>query len=144
MTDTSAVASPEPGVGRLPRVLCVDDATYTLSALVRVLQSQVDVVPCQNPVEALSFVERSVLEQERAFAVVIANVDMPGMNGLEWLQAVRALSPLTTRLVLTTEFATELRSSDTDTVFRFLSKLCPLEVLRRAVDEAVEFHAHQH
>ncbi len=83
------------------RILLVDDEANVLSALRRILnlhglpgRGAVSTEGFTDPAEAL----RRVGEQ--AFDLVISDYRMPGMNGVEFLKAVREIQPFASRLVL--------------------------------------------
>ncbi len=89
-----------PRVGPLdaiqPVVVCVDDDDSVLSSLRRALRPEAcDVLVTDDPGEALLWLE------DRPVAVVIADLRMPGMSGLELLQSARTLSPGIGCLLLT-------------------------------------------
>jgi DNA-binding NtrC family response regulator len=64
---------------------------------------------------------------------------MPGMNGAEFLKAVRKLSPQAVTMILTgyTDLVTPGDAVNERYVFRFLTKPCRHEALREAVGEAL-------
>ncbi len=118
-----------------PRILCVDDEPCALSTLTRVLAGQFEIVTRGNPVEALS-----LLERDGDFAVVVADVNMPQMDGLKFLAAVREVSPTTTRLALTgcnVDTSTLPRGA----VFRIIGKPCAPHMLRQIIIDAANYHA---
>ena len=79
----------------LPRVLCVDDEPAILAMLERALGSQYEVVARTDPEAALALV------QPGRFSVVISDMKMPGMSGVEFLEQVKKIDPHTARLALT-------------------------------------------
>lgn len=122
-------------IQRLPRVLCVDDERMILSTLARVLKRQADVVTSTSPLEA---VER--VKQDRDFAVVIADVNMPDMDGYDFIEVVRELLPNAAHILLTGTTA-NLSSPPSNTAFRVLGKPCAISVLRHTVAQAIAHHA---
>lgn len=126
-----------PDVGKpRPRILCVDHERPILDGLYRLLSERFDVVTSQSPVEALSLIER-----DGDFAVLIADLNMPKMNGLTLLQHARALAPTTTRLGLAGQVAVAPLALSPEAVFRIVGKRCPPETLLEVVVEAVSYHA---
>ncbi|MEY2935123.1 MAG: hypothetical protein RL033_5872 [Pseudomonadota bacterium] len=119
-----------------PRVLCVDDEPLALDGLTRVLGEQFEVMTCTNPLEALT-----LLERDGDFAVVIADVNMPQMNGLTFLAQVQTVSPTTTRLALTGAFIVDPVALPPEAVFRIIGKPCPPEILQEIVGNAANYHA---
>jgi len=114
------------------RVLCVDDEQNTLAALARVLRMGFEVLTSQDAAAALS-----LLERDGNFAVVIADLNMPRMSGIEFLKRVAEQSPLTTRLVLTGRQPSTLPPG---LVFRVLVKPYPSDALEQAVLDAAAYH----
>jgi CheY-like chemotaxis protein len=119
----------------LPRVMYVDDEPRALSTLTRVLKSRFAIVTSDNGAEALL-----ELEREGDFAVVIADVSMPRMDGFEFLDRVKEASPTTTRLALTGLSSLDSGNISREAVFRVLRKPCRSEVLFEALADAVHYH----
>jgi DNA-binding NtrC family response regulator len=67
---------------------------------------------------------------------------MPGMDGIELLSRVAERSPDTVRVLLTghADLKAAIDAVNHGDVYRFLTKPCPPEALRQAVDDA-ERHA---
>lgn len=90
MTDTG------PAQGRKEIVVCVDDDPDVLSALRRLFENETyEVQTTERPAEALEWV------QARDVGLVISDQRMPGMSGIELLEAVARHSPTTVRILLT-------------------------------------------
>ena len=86
----------QPTLGVPLRLLIVDDEEDFLVSMKRVLVRRgVEVTTASSGAEGLA------LLQERAFAVVLADVKMPGMNGIELLREVKRCQPLTEVIFLT-------------------------------------------
>jgi CheY-like chemotaxis protein len=114
------------------RVLCVDDEQNTLAALARVLRMGFEVLTSQDAAAALS-----LLERDGNFAVVIADLGMPRMGGVEFLRRVAEQSPLTTRLVLT---GAQTSAVPPGLAFRILAKPYPSDALEQAVLDAAAYY----
>jgi response regulator RpfG family c-di-GMP phosphodiesterase len=100
-------------------ILLVDDDSDVLSALSGTLQRpDYSLVCCTSAEEALGHLER------QAFAAVISDQHMPGMNGLQLLEKVRALQPDTSRLLITgmLQVDTLIGAINTGEIFRFIAK----------------------
>jgi DNA-binding response OmpR family regulator len=77
-------------------VLCVDDESHTLSALRRELREEpLDLITMSDPRSALAF------HQRRPASVLVTDLLMPHLNGLELIAAVRARSAATRCMLLT-------------------------------------------
>ena len=96
MSETIDMTEPEVAVAD-PRVLLVDDHDLFRTGLRNLLADQgVDVVgEAQTGAEALGLV------RELAPDVVVMDLNMPGMNGVEATRQINVLAPLTRVLVLT-------------------------------------------
>jgi len=123
---------PEP---KRPRILIVDDDELILDALKRHLRSRFDVTTATGGKEAL----RLVMSQD-PYAVVVADLRMPEMDGVTLLYLVRQIAPDTVRVMLTGKADLEAASAavNVGNIFRFLIKPCPTWMLLRALEAAVE------
>lgn len=76
------------------------------------------------------------------FAVVVADMRMPQMDGIEFLKRVRQAAPDTVRMMLTgnTDQETAIKAVNDGNVFRFLTKPVEREGLVRAIEAGVEQH----
>jgi CheY-like chemotaxis protein len=80
----------------MPLLLLVDDEPRILSALRRTLRREpYELLTAEGPVEALRAIESQPLD------LVMTDLKMPGMTGLELLQRVAALHPRSARLLIT-------------------------------------------
>ena len=122
-----------PGEGR--QVLLVEDESRLREMLTRAVQ-EMGFVPTAAPQAEAAI---RLLEQrgERGFDILIVDLNLPGMGGLELLEQVKARWPTTQAIVLTgfgdldaAKLAIRLDVVD------FLSKPCPLGELEVALDRA--------
>jgi len=120
-----------------PRILCVDDEPAVLEGLALTLRRAFEVLPAGGGAEGLD-----ILKKERAIAVVMSDMRMPGMDGAAFLAQARQAAPDTVRLLLTgqADMASAISAVNEGQIFRFLSKPCPPAVLNAAIDAAVEQH----
>jgi CheY-like chemotaxis protein len=121
----------------IPRILCVDDDRALLGGLERVLGFDYEVVVESDPLAALH-----LLESDTRFEVVLCDMQMPRLDGAEFLIRSRQLLPFATRLVLTGEpnLGSISAAINEGGIFRLLTKPCPGEQLRSAIRAAVEQH----
>ena len=117
---------------RPARILCVDDEPAVLTILSRALGHRYEIVTLDDPVAALSLLERG-----GAFSVVISDLRMPQMDGADFLARAKQLAPTSSRLALTGCLDRELEA---DQVFGILTKPCPLRLLNESVTAAVQHH----
>lgn len=120
------------------RILLVDDDENVLSAFHRVLRKRFDLDVALGGPQALQ-----ALEQHGPYAALVADMQMPGMNGVELLQKVRESWPNTIRLMLTGNLdqRTAMEAINHGHVFRFLTKPCSPEELGQVLDAALRQHA---
>ena len=116
------------------KILCVDDDPHVLAGYQRGLRKQFTLDTALGGEAGLE-----LLWHEGPFAVVVADMNMPGMNGIEFLQQAREVSPDTVRFMLTgnAEQSTAVEAVNQGHVFQFLTKPCSPEVLARALERGV-------
>jgi len=119
------------------RVLLVDDDQTLLNSLRRRLQSNYEIELATGARQALT-----LMNSQELFAVIVADMTMPGMDGATLLGEVKRFFPGTVRVMLTGHGEPNVvnRAVNDSEVFRFLSKPCPAEVLDRALEEASAEH----
>src|SRR3569833_7072 len=76
------------------------------------------------------------------FAVVVSDMQMPKMNGIQFLAAVKERAPETVRIMLTGNADVEVATGvvNQGNIFRFLTKPVPPDVLAKALDDALAQH----
>ena len=116
------------------RILCVDDEANVVGGLKRSLGFDFDVHTASSGGEALDLIART-----GPFATVISDMRMPGMDGAEFLNRVKKLSPNTTRVLLTgyANIHAAIRAVNEGQIFSFLTKPCPPDLLRGTAETAV-------
>jgi response regulator RpfG family c-di-GMP phosphodiesterase len=120
-----------------PRVLCVDDEISILALLQAQLAANFEVVPAPSGEQGLA-----AIEQRGPFAVIIADMHMPGMSGAEFLARTRVVTPDSVRVLLTgnADIESAIAAVNEGDIFRFLTKPCPLDILLQALQAASEQH----
>ncbi len=118
-----------------PKILFVDDDPNLLAAFRRNFRKQFVIETATGGDEALR-----LLTASGPFEVIVADMNMPGMSGIELLEEVRKRSPETVPLMLTgnADQRTAVESVNRAQVFRFLNKPCPPEVLVPAIEAAFQ------
>src|SRR5690606_11384892 len=89
-------AGPERSDTMTDRILFVDDDANVLAAQRRLLRGRFEMDSAQGGEEALR-----AIETQGPYAVVVADMRMPGMDGVELLRRVMAAAPHTVRVMLT-------------------------------------------
>lgn len=117
------------------RVLCVDDDPYVAQSLELLLRRHYNLTSVSSGAEALE-----VLNREEPFAVVLADMRMPEMDGAAFLAEARRIAPDTTRILLTgyADLKSATSAVNKGWIFRILSKPCPPDELREAVSAAAQ------
>ena len=117
------------------KILLVDDEPRILEALQRALRNEFHIETAQGPEEGLEAVV-----QRGPFAVVVSDLKMPGMDGIQFLARVKACSPDSSRVMLTghADLETAIAAVNEGSILRFLTKPCPAMVLSRTLTAAVD------
>ena len=112
------------------RVLLVDDEPNVLNGVRRSLRGDFDVHTALSGAEALR-----LLEEGEPFGVIVSDCRMPGMDGIELLQRVSEVSPLSVRVMLTGNMdqETAVKAVNAGEVFKFLNKPCEVDALKQVV-----------
>jgi len=116
------------------RILCVDDDPNVLQAYQRALRKQFHLEIALGGEEALD----AVIHQG-PYAVVVSDMRMPGMNGVELLKRVKEHAEDTVRMMLTgnADQQTALDAVNEGHIFRFMTKPCPPETFAKALAAGV-------
>jgi response regulator RpfG family c-di-GMP phosphodiesterase len=119
----------------LEKILCVDDELNIVLAMQRQLRKQFHVESALGAEQALATMER-----DGPFAVIVSDLQMPGMNGLDLLGRARELSPDTIRIMLTgqADLTTAIAAVNKNSIFRFLTKPCSAEELIGTLEAAID------
>ncbi len=103
------------------RILFVDDEQHVLDSITRQLRKRFQTSTATSGNAALE-----ILKNDGPFAVIVSDMRMPGMDGVQLLSQVKDAYPDTVRLMLTgnadQETATE--AVNKGQIFRFLNKPC--------------------
>jgi DNA-binding NtrC family response regulator len=116
------------------RILFVDDDRNVLDGFRRTLSREFLVETALGPEEAASLIEKN-----SPYAVVVSDMRMPGMNGIQLLSKVKASSPDTVRIILTgnADMETAVQAINEGSIFRFLIKPCTHEVIAKTLTAAL-------
>jgi response regulator RpfG family c-di-GMP phosphodiesterase len=112
------------------RILFVDDESAVLEGYQRLLHREFDVEIAQGGRVALAMVQA-----HGPFAVIVSDMRMPEINGLELLTKVKTLDPDVVRIMLTgqADIETAVHAINEGSIFRFLTKPCSKEVMAKAL-----------
>jgi CheY-like chemotaxis protein len=114
------------------KILFVDDEPAVLDGFRRLLHHEFSVETAVGGGEAL---ERIAAVRDAPFAVVVSDLRMPEMDGVQFLSRVRHVSPDTVRIALTgqADMQTAADCVNEGSIFRFLTKPCQKDVLAKAL-----------
>jgi response regulator RpfG family c-di-GMP phosphodiesterase len=112
------------------KVLVVDDEPAVLEGYKRLLRREFDLETAEGGELGLR-----VIQEQGPFALVISDMRMPRMDGVQFLSRVKELSPETVRMVLTghADMQAAIDAVNQGSVFRFLTKPCEKETLAKAI-----------
>ena len=116
------------------KILFVDDEENILRGFERTLRSTYQIETAVGPSLGLA-----ALAERGPFAVVVSDLRMPGMDGIQFLSEARKRHPDTVRLMLSgnADFEAAVSAVNRGHVFQFLTKPCPPDQLRAALDAAI-------
>ncbi len=120
-----------------PKVLFVDDEKPVLDACRRALRKKLAIDTALGPTEALK-----QIDDGGDYAVIVSDMRMPEMTGVQLLAEVKQRSPETVRMMLTgnSDQQTAIDAVNEGDIFRFLNKPCPPDKLWSSVEAALEQH----
>jgi CheY-like chemotaxis protein len=119
------------------RVLLVDDEPQVLEGIQRALRKQVDLRTATGGTEGLR-----ILQAEGPFTVVISDMRMPIMSGVEFLTRVRKEAPDAVRMILSgqSDLGATIAAVNEGHIYRFLCKPCTPEQLLASIADGIEQH----
>lgn len=118
----------------LRRVLIVDDDPNVLKSLARLLRvDEYVILTAKNGFEALDILRQHPID------VLISDLKMPRMDGLEFLRNVQDLHPYTVKILLTAyaDLETALKTINEVPVFRFITKPWNGQELKQTIRSAL-------
>jgi response regulator RpfG family c-di-GMP phosphodiesterase len=117
------------------KILLVDDDPNILSGFQRTLRNRYSLETATGGEEALRKIKST-----GPYAVVVADMQMPAMSGLDLLVKVEVLAPDTIRMMLTgnADQKTAVEAVNRGHVFRFLNKPCAPDSLVSALSAGIK------
>jgi DNA-binding NtrC family response regulator len=113
----------------LEKILMVDDEGSVLAGYQRLFRNEFQIDTAAGGVAALA-----AIEVTGPYALVISDMRMPEMDGVELLARIKLVAPEAIRIMLTgnADIQTAVRAVNEGSIFRFLTKPCNKETLGRA------------
>jgi CheY-like chemotaxis protein len=115
-------------------ILFVDDQLDIVKAFERQFRKIFSVRTAQSAVQALE-----ILDSDGPFSVIVTDMRMPGMDGVQLLARVKELYPDMVRIMLTgdSDLKTAIEAVNSGQIFRFLSKPCSPKALTETLEQAL-------
>ena len=112
------------------KILFVDDEPAVLEGFKRILHKDL-IDTATSGEEAIALATRN-----GPYAVVVSDMRMPGMDGVQLLSRLREISPDTVRVILTgyADMQSAIDAVNEGRIFRFLTKPCEARVLKLALN----------
>ncbi len=125
--------------GPAEKVLLVDDDRNLLASFTRQFHKRINLVTAASGEDGIQAVTH-----DGPFAVVISDMQMPNMDGLEFLTQMRTLSPDTVRVMLTgnANLDVALTAINEGNIFRFHNKPVPIGVLFETMIDGIQQYRH--
>ncbi len=119
------------------KVMFVDDEPEILDLFIRglgLMHKKVDFVPANSAEEALE-----LIEQQGPFAVVVSDMQMPGISGIDLLARVREIHPDTVRVLITAfgDLRSAMAAINESNIFRFLTKPCSIPNMIKTIRDGL-------
>lgn len=117
------------------KILLVDDESNVLEAYRRNLRKQFKIITALSGAEGLE-----AIKTQGPFAVIVSDMRMPGMDGVEFLVKAKSTSPDTVRIMLTgnADQKTAIDAVNKGDVFKFLNKPCSPEDMAKSLNTAIK------
>lgn len=116
------------------KVLFVDDEQNILDAIKRQLRKEFHIETALGAEGGLK-----AISSNGPYAVIVSDLRMPGMDGIQFLSCVRELSPDSVRMMLTgnADLENAIQAVNEGNIFRFLTKPCPPEILSKVIQVGI-------
>jgi response regulator RpfG family c-di-GMP phosphodiesterase len=119
------------------KILFVDDDENILAGYQRSLRKSFPIETANGGAQGLAR-----MNSDGPYAVIVADMQMPNMNGIEFLKQAEAAAPDSVRVMLTgnADQKTAADAVNQGHVFRFVNKPCPPETMTVTLEAALQQH----
>jgi response regulator RpfG family c-di-GMP phosphodiesterase len=119
------------------KVLFVDDDENILAAFQRNLRKQFQIDTASGGQPGLD-----AIQNRGPYAVVVSDMRMPGMDGIDFLSRVKSNAPETVRIMLTGngDLQTAVKAVNEGSIFRFMTKPCSTEAFAETISAGLQQH----
>jgi CheY-like chemotaxis protein len=116
------------------RILLVDDDSNILDGYRRTLSREFHIETAMGGPQALKLVT-----DNGPYAVVVSDMRMPGMDGVQLLSTIKDQAPNTVRVMLTgnADMDTAIDAINEGNIFRFLNKPCDRDMMAKTLTAAL-------
>jgi response regulator RpfG family c-di-GMP phosphodiesterase len=117
------------------KILLVDDEQNLLDSLKRQLRSHYTVITALGPEEGLA-----AMTEKGPFSVIVSDLRMPVMDGIEFLAKASTVSPDSVRIMLTgnADLKDAIKAVNEGNIYRFLTKPCDPALLIGLLDQGIK------
>ncbi len=117
------------------KLLFVDDDKISANSFKHQINGKYDIDIAENAETAIKFIK-----ENETYPVIIADMNMPGMNGIDFLEKVKELSPLSTRIMLTgnADLEVAINAINKGNIFRFLTKPSSKENILNVIELSIK------
>jgi response regulator RpfG family c-di-GMP phosphodiesterase len=121
------------------KILFVDDEPAVLDGYRRLLFREFTIATAVGGGDGLALIAEA---RQDPYAVVVSDLRMPEMDGIQFLSRVRVISPETVRIALTgyADMQSAIHAVNDGAIFRFLTKPCEKEVLAKGLTAGLLQH----
>jgi response regulator RpfG family c-di-GMP phosphodiesterase len=118
------------------KILFVDDEPAVLDGYRRLMHKNFQIDTAADAGDGLAAIAAT---RNDPYNVVVSDMRMPGMDGVEFLSRVRVASPDTVRMALTghADIQTAIDAVNEGSIFRFLTKPCDKVTLAKALTAGI-------
>jgi ActR/RegA family two-component response regulator len=115
-------------------VLFIDDDVNLLKSFKRLMNDEFNVVTAQSPEMGLQ-----IMEKQGPFAIIVSDMKMPGLSGVEVLNCAHKINPDTVRVLLTgfAEYQYAIDAVNIGKVNTFLTKPCDLDTISSVLRDGI-------
>lgn len=116
-------------------ILCVDDDPDILASFKRNLRNLFTIDTALGGEEGLK-----AISEKGPYSVIVSDMQMPEMNGIQFLSKAKEIAPDSVRIMLTghADISMAIEAVNEGNIFRFLTKPCSPETLSKALQSGVE------
>lgn len=117
------------------KILIVDDEQNLLDSLKRQLRKKFHITTALSPEIGLD-----IITKEDPFAIILSDLRMPIMDGIEFLSKAREITPNTVRIMLTgnADLQNAIQAVNQGNIYRFLTKPCDSKTLLNVLTQGIE------